>query len=606
MKNDLKRRVLALILCCVTVLAAQGLVFAESGSGEAAAPVTETTGEDLPIPEEALNAAAPESGEDLLSFPGRRYYSYAFEVLKYTNEERAKNGLPALRMDADLLEGAMKRGQECVMMFSHYRPNDSWCFTVCDKAKAENIAMGQTSAKAVVTSWMESPGHRANILASRTSIGVGCFYYEGVLYWVQLFGNNSISSDCSQPSDITQSWEIDLPLGKVYDQYSGEQVDFRFRIEPSALSLEEGEVSAADLYGSGNVDMTYFAREIKFDRGSVGWRAADPEAVSADSSGNIKGLSPGKTRLIAGSLYDRASVPLTVFRRIAGSNRYETAIEAAEQLKLSMGVSAFENIVIASGKDYADALAGAYLAKVKNAPILLVNDQTVSRVSSYTSANLAAGGTVYILGGTGAVPESMESALQGLRTERLAGSNRYLTNLEILEASGVTDEEILVCSGRAFPDALSASAVGKPILLTNASLLPEQEEYLATVNTSKYWLIGGPAAVTQSVEDSLAAKGTEVSRLAGANRYSTSTAVAKQFFDGSAENTVLSYADNFPDGLAGGPVAMSLGAPLILVKHGSTREAGNYLSGSGITDAYVMGGKSLIMNDDVGRSLWGY
>ncbi|MBQ1484433.1 MAG: hypothetical protein IIZ42_03925, partial [Eubacterium sp.] len=140
MKNDLKRRVLALILCCVTVLAAQGLVFAESGSGEAAAPVTETTGEDLPIPEEALNAAAPESGEDLLSFPGRRYYSYAFEVLKYTNEERAKNGLPALRMDADLLEGAMRRGQECVMMFSHYRPNDSWCFSVCDKAMAENIA----------------------------------------------------------------------------------------------------------------------------------------------------------------------------------------------------------------------------------------------------------------------------------------------------------------------------------------------------------------------------------------------------------------------------------------------------------------------------------
>lgn len=62
-----------------------------------------------------------------------------------------------------------------------------------------------------------------------------------------------------------------------------------------------------------------------------------------------------------------------VVKRIAGSNRYNTAILAADELKAGLGVDKFDNIVVAGGVDYADALSGDYLAKVKNAPMLLVD-----------------------------------------------------------------------------------------------------------------------------------------------------------------------------------------------------------------------------------------
>ena len=606
------RRGLALFMCAVMMFATPALAFAEGSEENDAVPsdAVEMDGIDISdigtVPEPAPSAS--EEGF-YLAFPGRRYYSYAFEVLRLTNQERAKNGLPALKMDADLLEGAMVRGAESVIMFSHYRPNDSWCFTVAEGALAENIAAGQRSPQQVVEGWMDSPGHRANILGSYTTAGMGCFLYNGILYWVQLFGTGSASSDCAKPSDITQSWQVDLPFDTVYDQYFGKKVDFHFHVTPGALSLQEGEVSTVDLYAHCNTDQFLYC-EVKFDRDSVGWMTEDAGVASVDGKANVKGIAPGAAVLYARSDSDpekmRFPIPVTVFRRLAGSNRYETAILAAGQLKEDLGTDLFDNIVIASGKDYADALAGAYLAGVKNAPILLVNDATITRVAGYASANLKPGGTVYILGGTGAVPDSMESALSGVNVKRLAGSNRYLTNIEILKESGVAGGEILVCSGRSFPDALSASAVGLPILLTGAGVTPDQLDYLETVSPERYYLVGGTAAVTSAVENTLAGTGASVERVAGLNRYSTSTAVAKKFFTNAITNVVLAFADNFPDGLAGGPVAHAMGAPLILIKHGSVKEAGNNLSTTNAACAYVLGGKTLIMNEDVGRAVWGY
>ena len=121
------------------------------------------------------------------------------------------------------------------------------------------------------------------------------------------------------------------------------------------------------------------------------------------------------------------------FERISGSNRYKTAFAAADSLKSALGVGKFENVVIASGTGFADALAGSYLAAVKKAPILLVNKDSVKDVASYVSGNLVSGGTVYLLGGSAAVPAEMEAALAGQNVKRLSGKNRYDTNLVILQ-----------------------------------------------------------------------------------------------------------------------------------------------------------------------------
>ena len=124
-----------------------------------------------------------------VSVSGKEYYSKAFQVLKKINAVRKKHGKSALIMDKKLLKAAMKRSYEISVYFSHERPNGSDWYTICNKSYGENIASGQKSASQVVSEWMDSPGHRKNILnGSYKSIGIGVVKINGVYYWVQEFG----------------------------------------------------------------------------------------------------------------------------------------------------------------------------------------------------------------------------------------------------------------------------------------------------------------------------------------------------------------------------------------------------------------------------------
>ena len=282
--------------------------------------------------------------------------------------------------------------------------------------------------------------------------------------------------------------------------------------------------------------------------------------------------------------------------RIAGLNRFATALEAAERLKTELGVETFDTIIIASGRDYADALSGSYLAYVKQAPILLAGGDT-QELAEYVKTSLTEGGTVYILGGTAAVPGTVDDALDGIKIKRLAGDNRYVTNVKILKEAGVTGNDILVCSGTGFADSLSASAAGRPILLVGTTMVPKQREYLHDLTDSGYeldlYIIGGRGAINLRVEDQCKSFGT-VTRIQGSNRYKTSVAVAEQFFPDAVDTVVLAYGEDFPDGLAGGPVAASVGAPMLLVKNDYTVDARTFAASKGAEYCIVMGGTALI------------
>ena len=119
---------------------------------------------------------------------------YAAEVVRLVNAERAKEGLSALKSDSTVQSAAQVRAQEIVSTFSHTRPNGSSCFTALEAAgvrysgAGENIAYGQKSPEDVVNAWMNSPGHRANIMNKNfTTIGVGCYKSGNTYYWSQFF-----------------------------------------------------------------------------------------------------------------------------------------------------------------------------------------------------------------------------------------------------------------------------------------------------------------------------------------------------------------------------------------------------------------------------------
>ena len=120
---------------------------------------------------------------------------YEQQVINMVNEERAKKGLSALTIQNDLTLAAEVRARELEQLFAHTRPDGRNCFTALDdigipySSVGENIAYGYTTPSNVMEGWMNSPGHRANIMnAGYKKIGVGFWQDEyGRQYWTQIF-----------------------------------------------------------------------------------------------------------------------------------------------------------------------------------------------------------------------------------------------------------------------------------------------------------------------------------------------------------------------------------------------------------------------------------
>lgn len=144
-------------------------------------PETTPPSEDTSTPENK-----PEADKEL---------TFAEQVVELVNQERTKAGLNAVTLDQNIASAALVRAKEIETSFSHTRPNGSKFSTalteqgVTFKGAGENIAWGQKSPEAVMQAWMNSEGHRANILNKNfTKIGVG--YYQnaaGRNFWTQLF-----------------------------------------------------------------------------------------------------------------------------------------------------------------------------------------------------------------------------------------------------------------------------------------------------------------------------------------------------------------------------------------------------------------------------------
>lgn len=144
------------------------------------------------------------------SVTGTCNYEAAFEVLEIVNKERAAAGLSPLTMDKELLEAAMLRAAETSILFSHTRPDGTSCFTASSKMGGENIAWGYASAESVMNGWMNSQGHKGNILGSGyTSIGIGCF--DGI-FWVQCFGRGDDVVAATEQADTSRTFSINMSM----------------------------------------------------------------------------------------------------------------------------------------------------------------------------------------------------------------------------------------------------------------------------------------------------------------------------------------------------------------------------------------------------------
>lgn len=288
--------------------------------------------------------------------------------------------------------------------------------------------------------------------------------------------------------------------------------------------------------------------------------------------------------------------------RVFDEDRYGTSYKTADALKEQLGVDKFQTVIVAYGGNFPDALAGSYLAGKENAPILMINENYADTLTMYIKDNVEKGGTIYVLGGETVIPEAQLSGLTEYELIRIAGEDRYETNLKILEKTGVTNEDILVCTGKDFADSLSASATGKPILLVGNKLTSEQKEFLTAHSSNQYYIIGGTSAVSEELATQIGVYGL-AERVAGTDRYETSVKVAEKFF-GDSETSVLAYAKNYPDGLCGAPLAMSMNAPLILTATDKQEAAAGFMNLHDIGTGIVLGGDTLI-SDEAVKEIYG-
>ena len=308
---------------------------------------------------------------------------------------------------------------------------------------------------------------------------------------------------------------------------------------------------------------------------------------------------------------------LAIQQRIAGEDRYETAMKVADQME---NAGAFDTIFVATGTNYADALSVTPLAKQQKAPILLVNAAHEDEVIQYIKDNVASyDAQIFIVGGTSVVSADFEKALKKVivNVDRLAGDDRYATNIEILK---MFHEEgslgsMLVASGANYPDALSAAATGKPVVLVGNELTREQRTYLHDVGTLaknagnkiSYTIIGGRDAVSNELRDELASDNlynATVDRIGGVNRYETNMMVMDQYVDYTKANyAFVASGMDYPDALTGGVLAARNDSPLVLANPNVIDPARDIIektSASGFYDGLVViGGENAVSNATV-------
>jgi putative cell wall-binding protein len=384
---------------------------------------------------------------------------------------------------------------------------------------------------------------------------------------------NRLELTVSEAASISNTELISRSGVKAYD-VNGSAVSVS--VKSRTIQAAAGEYKV--IFEANNTSRTTYEITVK---------VYEPKVVDKDidtGSGTTTGGSSSSSSTGTG-ITDTANKVLT---RYSGTDRVATSLSVADAMK-SSPTSKFGTIIVVSANSFADALAGSYLAYVTDAPIITVNPKNHYTVEQYIKNNLSSTGTVYILGGSGAVENEFELLLRqttanGMavsKVTRLAGANRYATNVEIIKeayakAYGTSklDTTILVCAGNEYADSLSAAATKKPILLVDKNMLngtylkSEQISYLRTAGIKGAIMIGGTGAVVPEVENEIKAvlglASTE--RISGYNRYETSVKIAERFFSSSSVTGVtFAYGLDFPDGLAAGPLAIKNNSPLILI-----------------------------------------
>ena len=286
-----------------------------------------------------------------------------------------------------------------------------------------------------------------------------------------------------------------------------------------------------------------------------------------------------------------------VVKRLAGDDRYETAIKISKD-----NFKSADTVVLASGTNSADALAASSLATSKSAPILLTKRNEIGK-NVFDEIKRLNANNVIVVGGKVSISEKVVSDLKNknITVKRLAGDSRYETSYEIakeLLKSNKAKEAIIV-NGFKNVDALSVSSLATkenlPILLNDGNRLSKDiKNIIGDSNIKKMYIIGGRASLPRKIEDNIKDLNIEFERLAGEDRYETSSKIAKYAYS-SSDKVILASGENSIDALAAGVLTKMEKAPMLLVqKRRIPKSISNRIEESKAKKFLLIGGEKTI------------
>ena len=266
----------------------------------------------------------------------------------------------------------------------------------------------------------------------------------------------------------------------------------------------------------------------------------------------------------------RISPATPTVERLGGADRYGTAA-VLSQAAYPGGAT---NVMVATGRNFPDALAGSAAAGNLAMPVLLVQTDSIP-ASTLNEIDRLNPQKIYVLGGAAVVSEGVRTQLQAYaatgEVERIFGADRFATAAAIsAEFYSPNVPAAFIAVGTAFPDALAGAPAAalndSPLLLVRTDAVTDATSAeLTRLQPQRIYILGGPGVVSDAVAAQLDAYTTgPVHRLWGADRYATAAAVARTFWGRHA--AFVATGQNFPDALAGGAVAGRDGAPVLLVR----------------------------------------
>lgn len=280
--------------------------------------------------------------------------------------------------------------------------------------------------------------------------------------------------------------------------------------------------------------------------------------------------------------------------RIWGQDRYETATQIADQVAVQYGIDyskgqKFDNVVLASGNNWPDAISGAPLAHKFKSPILLLDStpDLSNRTWDYINTHLNRNGHIYILGGKGVIPQEFTDYLISMGFSasnilQIGGADRDETSLMIAKMIGIdpTKNEVIMASDSNYYDALSdvggCAAANEPLLLVNNNGFGQgQKEFVDSV---KYLVAVGE--LSKTIESFYPRIAGHI-RIGGNDEYDSNANLAERSYFNNY--VFLATGENYPDALSGGALIGAMGAgSIVLTKSNElpqrTQDALNFIT----------------------------